>query len=203
MKRIILACLLISSSAVAFGQKKVELGIFGDFVNMNHFKKDNGGGNLGDFKISNPPLSVGAYLNLYAFRYLGFQIGLQYVSATDGSVTYNTLNSPQIGDRTYTYNYRALRIPIALTGDINNWIYYVAGVNFHIDQSEIVDGPDTEELINGIGVNGELGIHRSLLTNSLVVRLGFTAQSENTFAINNTNFNIMDWGLRLRLGLRL
>lgn len=203
MKKLVLAFNLLFATLFAHAQQKVEVGVFADLVNMNQYKKSNGGGDLADFKIANPPLSIGAYINLYPYKALGLHIGLQYVSAENGSVTYNSISSPLIGDKTYTYNYKAIRIPIGLTGDLGNWIYYVAGFNLHLDQSTIDNQAANNKMINGVGMNGELGIHRSLLTNAIKLRLGFTAQSENTFALSEDNFNIMDWGLRLRLGIRI
>lgn len=193
--------MLLSLNAQA--QKKIEFGAFADLVNLNQYKKSNGGADVADFKIANPPLSIGGYVALYPYKFLGFYVGLQYIKAENGSVTYNQLTSPQIGDRTYTYHYKALRLPIGITGDIGSWVYYAGGVNLHWDQSEVVDGPMDKEKINGVGMHGELGLYRSLFTNTVKIRLGFTAQSENNFALSNENFNIMDWGLRVRLGIRI
>ena len=189
-------------TAPSFSQSKFELGLFGDYMYLGQYTKSGKASSGNAYEIAQPPLSVGAYANLYITPAFGLHFGIQYISASNGTYHYK-LSVPPFTEQQYVYDYSAIKIPVGITGDLTGWIYYHAGVNFHIDQSKVRSYNDNVRRVNGMGLHGELGLHRSLAKGLVKVRLGLNAQNENLVSFEDAVDDIYNVGVRLRVGLRL
>lgn len=189
-------------AAPAMAQSKIELGVFGDYMYLGQYTKSGKVSSGNTYKIAQPPLSVGAYANLYFTPAFGLHVGIQYISSAEGTYNYR-LTVPPFTEHQYVYDYSAIKIPVGFTGDLSSWIYYNVGVNFHIDRSDVREYNEDIRRMNGMGLHGELGLHRSLIKGLVKVRLGVHAQNENLVSFKDAVDDIYNLGIRLRIGLRL
>ena len=187
----------------AKAQSSVEIGIHADYVNLNKYIKNGYEDIANNYEIANPPLSIGAYLNKYFVKQFGLHVGIQFIQANEGTYNYKLSTAPYT-EKEYVYNYSAVRIPFGFTGDLTQWLYYNIGANIHLDNSQIENYPETYQRMNGLGMQGEAGLHFSLLQQIVKVRLGLYGQNENMISFSDRDaFNLVELGVRARLAIRL
>jgi hypothetical protein len=166
-------------------QNTFEIGAFAELVDLKVKHED--------YKIANPPLSVGGYACFYIKKPLGICIGLQYLHAPNSEKYILNLGN-------YNFDYEMVKIPLGLMGDFNNWLYYRVGVNLLYGKEKFNPTYSyLNEKINGIDYFADLGLHTYLIKNVIKLRLGILGSTQNVTKVSENTYSL---GLKLSLALR-